>query len=354
MHLVSSRLKCKVRGCVYAMAEMVNVRNVKLYKPRSSPHAKDFKSLFRFEEDNVQWLANTFLGESVEYRGGALTSLHKMKICLRYLSDPGYQKGIGEELGVDQSTVSRAVSSVVDSVIAQADKWIKFPTTENEIVEAKTLWQSKYRFPTMIGVVDCTHIGIEKPKVHGDEYVNRKGKTTLNIQATCDAREIFTSVDVSWPGSVHDARIWKNSLVRETVSRTQNTVIIADDGYGIEPWLMTPYNDPDDAANVAYNKLLTKERVIIERCFGQLKRRFPILKYVCRVKLENIPKIVVACVILHNIAKLLNDRDFEDLEEESVEDVNGPFTENIVEGVVAIRRAGQRVRNHLAVIINNF
>ena len=50
--------------------------------------------------------ADRFLGQNEETRGGALTSLHKMKICLRYLGDPGYQMGIGRELGVSQATVS--------------------------------------------------------------------------------------------------------------------------------------------------------------------------------------------------------------------------------------------------------
>ncbi|CAH2021112.1 unnamed protein product, partial [Acanthoscelides obtectus] len=40
---------------------------------------------------------------------------------------------------------------------------------------------------------------ILKPNRHGDEYINRKGKPTLNVQATCDAREMFTSVIVTWP-----------------------------------------------------------------------------------------------------------------------------------------------------------
>lgn len=51
--------------------------------------------LFRLGEQNVQWLADRFLGTNEEIRGGALSSLHRMKICLRYLSDPGYQRGIG-------------------------------------------------------------------------------------------------------------------------------------------------------------------------------------------------------------------------------------------------------------------
>ncbi|KAJ8872823.1 hypothetical protein PR048_026439 [Dryococelus australis] len=103
-----------------------------------------------------------------------------------YLTDPGYQKEIGEELEVSQGT---------------------FPSTINEIIQAKKFWQSKYRFPTSIGVIDCSHVGILKPSIHGDESINRKGKPTYNAQATCNDREMFTGVDLSWPGSVHLARI---------------------------------------------------------------------------------------------------------------------------------------------------
>jgi hypothetical protein len=111
--------------------------------------------LFRIEEQNVQSLADRFLGTNEETLGGALSSLHRMKICLRYLCDPGYQRGIGQELGVSQATVSRTVSTVVDRIIAHANEWIKFPTTNKEIVEAKQLWQRKYTFPTALGVIDC-------------------------------------------------------------------------------------------------------------------------------------------------------------------------------------------------------
>ncbi|CAH1990220.1 unnamed protein product [Acanthoscelides obtectus] len=41
-----------------------------------------------------------FLVENEETRGGAPSCIHKMKICLRCLGDPGYQQGIGQELGV--------------------------------------------------------------------------------------------------------------------------------------------------------------------------------------------------------------------------------------------------------------
>ena len=82
---------------------------------------------------SIRLLADNFLERNDETRGGALSNFHKMKICLRYLCDPGYQKGAGQELGVSQATVSRTVNSVVDRIIGQANKWIKFPSTNGII-----------------------------------------------------------------------------------------------------------------------------------------------------------------------------------------------------------------------------
>nr|CAH7750834.1 unnamed protein product [Callosobruchus chinensis] len=41
------------------------------------------------------------------------------------------------------------------------------------------------------------------------------GYHSINVQATCNADEWFTSVDASWPGSVHDSRIFE-TLQRES------------------------------------------------------------------------------------------------------------------------------------------
>lgn len=124
-----------------------------------------------------------------------------MKIFLRCLANPGFQSGIAEELGVHQSTVSKVVTFVTTRVTAKVSSWIKFPHTEQDILQALEDWQNVNHFPGVIGVIDCTHIRIEKPGRHGDEYINRKGWPSINVQATCNAQEMFTSVDASWPGS---------------------------------------------------------------------------------------------------------------------------------------------------------
>lgn len=68
------------------------VRKKKFYKKRKLEFEPNFKELYRFEPYNFEYLVNTFLpDENYETRGGALSNTSKMKIFLRYISDPGYQ-----------------------------------------------------------------------------------------------------------------------------------------------------------------------------------------------------------------------------------------------------------------------
>lgn len=172
-------------------------------------------------------------------------------------------------------------------------------------MQAKHNWQSRYNFPCVVGFIDCTHLRIKKPSIHGDEYINRKGYPSINVQATCNADEWFKSVDASWPGSVHDSRIWSNSeiynIARNTFENSQ-ALLLADEGYAIPPWLMVPFRNPNTPQEHAYNNLFTKERVIIERCFGQLynnddfrfyniKSDFPLKKS------QNLLRAVSFCII---------------------------------------------------------
>lgn len=69
-------------------------RAIKIYKPRREEVNKNFKSLFRFEEQNINFLVNEFLPEYQETRGGAVSNQNKMKCFLRYLGDPGFQVSI--------------------------------------------------------------------------------------------------------------------------------------------------------------------------------------------------------------------------------------------------------------------
>ncbi|CAB0003864.1 unnamed protein product, partial [Nesidiocoris tenuis] len=136
--MVQSRLRSSV--CKWKpprMAAFMQVRSAKVYKERRSCRVSEFKKLFRFEEENVKWISDHFLGPEIETRGGALSPEHKMKTFLRYLADPGFQVGVGEDVGVHQSTVSRTVEFVSNKIVEKADLWIKFPRNQEAIEESR-------------------------------------------------------------------------------------------------------------------------------------------------------------------------------------------------------------------------
>nr|CAI5849897.1 unnamed protein product [Callosobruchus analis] len=58
-----------------------------------------------------------------------------------------------------------------------------------------------------------------------------------------------------------------------------------------------------------FNESQIRIRNSIERKFGQWKRRFPIVAFGIRLKVEKVEAVVIATAVLDNIAKLLNEVD---------------------------------------------
>jgi hypothetical protein len=73
----------------------------------------------------------------------------------------------------------------------------------------------------------------------------------------------------------------------------EKALLLRDEGYGLAPWLMTPFKNPQIPEERAYNK--------------KLKQRFPVLQHKVRLALKSVPKLIICCFILHSIAKYLKD-----------------------------------------------
>ncbi|XP_056598305.1 putative nuclease HARBI1 [Triplophysa dalaica] len=162
--------------------------------------------------------------------------------------------------------------------------------------------ESPLGFPNVIGCLDGTHIPIIAPSQNEADYVNRKSIHSINVQIICDAAHIITNVEAKWPGSVHDSRIYRESSLSNRMGQGEmDGLLLGDRGYPCQPTLMTPYPEPEPGPQQHFNMAHNRTRARVEMTIGLLKSRFQCLRHL-RVTPERACDIIVACVVLHNIA----------------------------------------------------
>ena len=97
--------------------------------------------------------------------------------------------------------------------------------------------------PNVAGAIDCTHIPIKPPSENREQFVNRDGYYSLNVQCVVNHRGAVTHLSPRWPGSVHDNRILKESDLQQVLDQhlLGNKYLIGDLGYKCQTNLLTPY-----------------------------------------------------------------------------------------------------------------
>lgn len=147
--------------------------------------------------------------------------------------------------------------------------------------------------------------------MQSEAFRNRHGYFSINVQAICDAKLRFQNVVVNRAGSAHDQTVFVNSNVytKLTAGTFGNFVLIGDSGYANTAFLCTPFSRREkpnpgnfSAADHEYQRAIITTRNTVERAFGLLKRRFPILHSGMQFqRLDLIQRVITTCCILHNI-----------------------------------------------------
>ena len=121
-------------------------------------------------------------------------------------------------------------------------------------------------------------------------------------------------VECKWPGSVHDAKVFSNSYVCQSLQNGNHAnahfnllpgfeaiphYLIGDPAYPLTPFCMKEFQYCAENKHVLFNHMLGSARNQIESAFGRLKVRWRILTKPIDPKLDTIPLIICTCFVPH-------------------------------------------------------
>ncbi|XP_044428737.1 uncharacterized protein [Triticum aestivum] len=219
--------------------------------------------------------------------------------------------------------ISRHFNKVLDAINGLRDVCI---TDSSNQVPSKILGDARFYpyFKNCLREIDGTHI---EAKVRLDKqtpYRNRHGYPSQNVMAVVSFDMTFSYVAAGWEGSASDQAVLRWAVTSGGLVVPEGKFYLVDSGYANTPRFIAPYRG--DRYHIAsfrgsnrrytsekdlFNHLHAQLRNVVERTFGVLKARFPILSrkggipYPYRTQV----KIVMACCIIHNFIRKVNHPD---------------------------------------------
>nr|XP_027219749.1 putative nuclease HARBI1 [Penaeus vannamei] len=181
--------------------------------------------------------------------------------------------------------------------------------------------------PYVLGAIDGCHVKVKAPSRMQADYLDRTLHHSVTLLAVCDVEKRFTFISAGFPGSAHDSRVFKNSVLYEKIKKEPSTVfptqkhyIIGDSAFPLLEHLLVPFRKSDNLAcnRKKFNKVLSQTRVVVEHSFGLLKGRFRKLRHL-DVDIDRAQYLITACCVLHNLT-ICNHEEIALLEQEIIKE----------------------------------
>ncbi|KAJ8681247.1 hypothetical protein QAD02_017034 [Eretmocerus hayati] len=245
---------------------------------------RKFIRTFRLPRDVVNMLIEKF-AETEYFEGddGGKPKIppHKQIYC--FLWFVGHQVATYEEVtdrfDLAPDTVYNIITRVAEFLISFTPEYVKWPTEAQSNI-TKAHYEQKSGLKKVKGSIDGTQIRINKPRDNPRSYLNRKGYYSIQVQIVCDHLHRIIHFSAGYPGSVHDARVYRISGVyQELAEMDSDGWLLGDPAYPCSKYLVTPFKDNGHLLpyQKEFNKALSECRVDSGHIIGILKQRFRIL-----------------------------------------------------------------------------
>ncbi|CAO2839978.1 unnamed protein product [Amaranthus hypochondriacus] len=258
--------------------------------------------------------------------GKPLSLYDQVAVALRRLSSGGSLANVGDFLGLHHSTVSQVTWRFVESMEKKGLHHLQWPASDEKITEIKSKFKNIQGFPNCCGAIDTTHIKMCLPLADpaNKVWLDQENNHSMLLQAVVDPDMRFRDIVTGWPGKMSDSLVLTTSnffKLCEKGKRLNGKSVILSDGSEIQeyivgdlgfpslPWLITPYRDKVlSDTQMDFNKRHFATRMVARRALARLKETWKIINGdMWRPDKHKLPRIILVCCLLHNIAIDMHD-----------------------------------------------
>lgn len=236
-----------------------------------------------------------------------MSVLEMVFITLWYLANQCVLREISVRFNRTISAVWQAIDRITGLLEEHQEDFIKWPTLE-EAPNVAAIFMRRTGVPGVVGSIDGCHIKIDSPKENEKDYVNRKFFHSINVLAVCTHNRKFSYILVGFPGSVHDARVFRCSDLFTQISTdpavlfpSTNYHLIGDAAFPCSRYLLPTFKKTlaNTPRKKRYNKKISRTRIVVENAFSDVKMIWRRMLHV-KTNVTRAVKIITSCMALHN------------------------------------------------------
>ncbi|CAL5434728.1 unnamed protein product [Camellia sinensis] len=279
---------------------------------------EEFRKAFRMGKETFDMICNELSSvvakENTTLRD-AVPVRQRVAVCIWRLATGEPLRLVSKKFGLGISTCHKLVLEVCSAIkTVLMPKYLQWPEEESARTRIMGDFESVSGIPNVIGSMYTTHIPIIAPKISVAAYFNkrhteRNQKTcySITVQGVVDSKGVFTDVCIGWPGSMPDDQVLEKSALyqRANGGLLKGVWVVGNSGYPLMDWVLVPYTQQHLTwTQHAFNEKIGDIQKVAKEAFTRLKGRWTCLQKRTEVKLQDLPVVLGACCVLHNICEM--------------------------------------------------
>lgn len=281
---------------------------------------EDFKKWFRMTRQTFDMICdelNSVIAKEDTTLRNAIPVRQRVAVCIWRLATGEPLRLVSKRFGLGISTCHKLVLEVCTAIkTVLMPKYLQWPD-EDSLNKIKEEFEEVSGIPNVVGSMYTTHIPIIAPKVSVAAYFNKrhternqKTSYSITVQGVVDPKGVFTDVCIGWPGSMPDDQVLEKSALYQRAGGglLKGMWIVGGSGYPLLDWVLVPYNQQHLTwTQHAFNEKIGDIQKVGKDAFARLKGRWSCLQKRTEVKLQDLPVVLGACCVLHNICEMKNE-----------------------------------------------